>query len=123
MLSPKCLSSVREDLLNNAVVCGLADKGDILVARRKGGGVGKSVREKHAEDIWVLANTLRNLQHVLRVLLRNGKKSKSAWTRGQELVKSTEAALQDVSSLTDCDIRVSNRLDACEGNNASGSNN
>ena len=37
----------REDLFDNAVVCGLVDKGDILVARRKGGCEGKSVREKH----------------------------------------------------------------------------
>ena len=55
-----CLSSVSECLFNNAVVSGLADGGDVLVGRRKGGGGGKSVREKDADDIWTLVNVIRN---------------------------------------------------------------
>ena len=46
-----CLATLRDDIFNTAVVRGLADSGDILVGRRKGRGGGKSVREKHVEDI------------------------------------------------------------------------
>ena len=51
---------------------------------RKGWGGGKSVREKHADDIWTLVNVIRNRQQVRRVLLRNGKRSRTTLVQSQE---------------------------------------
>ena len=55
---------------------GLADTGDALVTRRKVGG-GKSLKEKHVDDIWVFVHALKQKAPVPRVLLKNGKRSKS----------------------------------------------
>lgn len=105
-----CLATLRDDLFNTAVVRGLADSEDILVRRRKGRGGGKSVREKHVEDIWIIVNAIRNLQLIPRVLLRNGKRSKSALTHSRERIKSTRTAPQEVDKQSSTTTRMNKLL-------------
>ena len=110
-----CLATLRDDLFNT--VRGLADSGDILVGRKKGRGVGKSVREKHVEDIWIIVNAIRNLELVPRVLLRNGKRSKSALTYSREQIKSTRTAPQEVVKQSTTDNSDEQVTDIAIGSN------
>ena len=48
---------------------GLADNGDLHVMRKKVGG-GKTVKEKHAEDIWTLVSAIRKCECIPRWLWR-----------------------------------------------------
>ena len=61
---------------------GLATVGDALVKRRKTNG-GKSVKQKHASDIWQLVCSLKNKTSIPRTLLRNGKRSKDGLMASQ----------------------------------------
>ena len=65
------VEQARESLFNAAVENGLADKGDALVKCKKC-GVGKSVKEKHVEDIWTLVSSLVKNVKLPRVLLKSG---------------------------------------------------
>ena len=76
------LVSLRDDLFASAVASGLADTGDALVTRRKVGG-GNSLKEKHVDDIWVLVRAFKQKAPVPRVLLKNGKRSKSGLSQSQ----------------------------------------
>ena len=109
-----CLSTVRQSLFNTAVGSGLVDTGVVLVGRRKVGGGAKSVGGKHAEDIWVLVGAIRNHRSVPRVLLRNGKRSKTALVQSQERVKSALPDAQATQS-TYRDMKEAHEdcVDAC----------
>ena len=52
------LGDLRKSLFLDAVSRNLADPGDVLVSREKV-GVGKTVKEKHIEDIWMLPSAIR----------------------------------------------------------------
>ena len=61
-------------LFSDALNCEVIVDGDILVSRRKSSAV--SVKEKHADDIWVLVGAIQRCEAVPRVLLKNGKRRK-----------------------------------------------
>ena len=48
---------LRECLFSNALKCKLAADGDVLVTRKKWSV--RSVRDKHAEDIWILVGAIQ----------------------------------------------------------------
>ena len=93
----------------------------MLVGSRNGGGGGKSLREKHAEDIWTLVGTIRNHQAVPRVLLRSGKKSKATLEQSQERVRSAQQCSQDFRSAESaCEAIVSASVASAIGITADG---
>ena len=61
------------------------------VERRKYGG--KSVKEKHVEDVWELMCAIRDKREVPRTLLRNGKRSRREWLCSQEKIEATEGTM------------------------------
>ena len=61
------------------------------VERRKYGG--KSLKEKHVEDVWELMCAIRDKREVPRTLLRNGKRSRCEWLRSQEKIEATEGTM------------------------------
>ena len=75
------------------------------------------MREKHVEDIWILVNAIRNLQPVPRVLLRKGKRSKSALTHSRERIKSTQTAPQEVDNQSTTDNSYEQVTDIAIGSN------
>ena len=66
------MRELRSALFLEAIEKGLADNGDLLVMRKKVGS-GKTVKEKHAEDIWTLVSAIPRCEYIPRTLLRNGK--------------------------------------------------
>ena len=68
------VSSLRLSLFNEARCLSLLGDGDEPVTRKKC-HQGKSVKLKHAEDVWALVCSIRNNTPVNRVLLKNGKRS------------------------------------------------
>ena len=66
------MQSLRQLLFSEAVRLNLVDDGDVLVMRMKM-NAGKSVVEKHSEDVWSLSCAIRRDECVPRVLLKNGK--------------------------------------------------
>ena len=79
---------LRASLFIEAVEKCLTDCGDRLVTRKKVGG-GKTVKEKHAEDVWSLTGVIP------RTLLQNGKRAKEEWMRSQAKMRG-EASDSDV---------------------------
>ena len=122
----RCL---RQLLFEDALRKNLADVGDVLVTRKKL-NAGKSVAEKHAEDVWSLCCAIRRGESVPRILLKNGKRGKEEWVKSQsgqrqkksgtdcyELVEVTQSVgarcqmqVEDVngmvSSNSGCDVQV-----------------
>ena len=76
------MSGLRQSLFVQAVNVGLADDGDALVARKKMFS-GKSVVQKHADDIWSLMYPIKHSANVPRTLLKNGKRAKADLTKSQ----------------------------------------
>ena len=72
------VAKLRLSLFEDAKVRDLVHKNSQLVMRRKVGG-GKSVVEKHVEDIWLLVCSIKDKYRVLRVLLKNGKRCKEVF--------------------------------------------
>ena len=68
------VSSLRLSLFNEVRCLSLLGDGDEPVTRKKS-HQGKSVKLKHAEDVWDLVRSIRNNTPVNRVLLMNGKRS------------------------------------------------
>ena len=66
---------LRLSLFEDAISNNLAHMNSQLVTRRKVGG-GKSVIEKHVEDVWLLVCSIKDKNRIPRVLLKNGKCSK-----------------------------------------------
>ena len=60
----------------------LADPGDVLVSRKKV-GVGKTVNEKHIEDIWMLAGAIKRCGSIPCTLLKNEKRGKEEFAKSQ----------------------------------------
>ena len=81
-LMPTLIPRLRDTLFSEAVQRGLADTGDRMVSRRKVAG-GKSIRDKHIDDVWALVCAIQRDESVPRVLLKNGKRSKSEWVSSQ----------------------------------------
>lgn len=80
-------------LFREAVANGLADEGDVPVARRKINiGGWKSVKDKHAEDAWTLVSCMCRVDHIPRDLLRNGKRSIQVLTESQRVVREGSTA-------------------------------
>ena len=59
--SPDEVKELRRELFEEAVMKGLTEEGDMLVMRRKV-GVGKSVKNKHVEDVWSLVGTIQRCE-------------------------------------------------------------
>jgi len=64
----------RDCLFADALSLKLAVDGDVLVTRMKR-NAGKTVKEKHVEDVWTLVGVILRREAVPRVLLKNGKQS------------------------------------------------
>ena len=60
------------------------EEGDQPVSRRKC-ATGKTVKEKHIDDIWCLVCSIKNSRHIDRVLLKNGKRSKKELEKARKL--------------------------------------
>lgn len=80
------ISGLRSSLFLEAQDRGLADAGDELVGRRK--SAGKSIKDKHAEDIWELVGAINRCEVVPRVLLKNGKRTKGELLLSREKARS-----------------------------------
>lgn len=96
---------LRLTLFDDAMKKNLADSGDVLVSRKKT-GVGRTVKEKHIDDIWCLVGANKRCEPVPRVLLRNGKrgkdelqKSQASSTRKREVDGASNDALVPVSAV------------------------
>ena len=127
--SAEQVRSLRRLLFEDALRKNLADVGHLLVTRKKM-NAGKSVAEKHAEDVWSLSCAIRRGESVPRLLLKNGKRGKEEWVKSQsrqgkkkggtdccELLEVTQSVgarcqmlVEDVngmvSSNSGCDIQV-----------------
>ena len=97
-------------LFQEAAVHKLTENGDFLVKRKKVGS-GKSIRDKHVDDVWLLVCSIKNRMVLPRVLLRNGKRSRSGFQQSQ---KRTEMRQRDgevpvcptPDLMSDCSISV-----------------
>ena len=67
------------------------DEGDQPVTRRRF-ATGKTVKEKHIDDIWCLVCSIKNSRQVDRVLLKNGKRSLKELDQSRKLVSLTDSA-------------------------------
>ena len=74
------IAKLRLSLFEDAI--DLAHMNSQLVTRKKVGSV-KSVVEKHVEDIWSLVCSIKDKNHVPRVLLKNGKCSNVEFEQSQ----------------------------------------
>ena len=81
----KVLDILGLDILGTTLEKGLADNGDLLVMRKKVAGR-KTVKEKHAEDIWTLVGAIQRCKCIPR-MLRNGKRAKDEWRKNQAKVR------------------------------------
>ena len=63
------IAELRLSLFEDAIANNLAHTNSQLVTRRKVGG-GKSVVEKHVEDIWLLVCSIKDKNCIPRVLLK-----------------------------------------------------
>ena len=73
---------LRQLLFVEAVSLNLANDGDVLVTRKKM-NAGKSVVEKHTEDVWLLTCAIKRCENVPLILLRNSKRGKVEFVRSQ----------------------------------------
>ena len=76
------MGNLRRTLFMEAVKLNLADDGDVIVKRKKM-SAGKSVVEKHAEDVWLPTCAIRSSGKVPRMLLRNGKRGRVEFKMSQ----------------------------------------
>ena len=90
---------LRLSLFEDAVRKDLADIGDELVQRKKMGG-GRSVKEKHIDDSWLLVGAIKRCECVPRILLKNGKRARNDLLKSQAKLRekrSGECQTTDVS--------------------------
>ena len=97
-------------MFQEAVVHKLAENSDVLVKRKKVGS-GKSIRDKHVEDVWLLVCSIKNRMALPRVLLRNGKRSRSGFQQSRERTdmkqRDSDALVCPTPDLmSDCSISV-----------------
>ena len=97
----KCESSdrlwdLRKSLFLDVVSRNLADSGDVLVSRKKV-WVGKTVKEKHIEDIWMLGGAIKRYDSIPWTLLKNGKWGKEEFAKSQAKQREKECM-----SVIDC---------------------
>ena len=99
--SEQQICQLRLALIEDAVQKSLADSGDALVKRKKT-SAGKSVNEKHIDDIWCLAGAIKRCESVPRVLLRNGKRRKEELLKSQAMTREKREAdcASDVAPVT-----------------------
>ena len=102
--SAEQVQKLRRVLFEDAVRRNLADDGDVLVLRKKM-NAGKSVVEKHAEDVWALTCAIRRDEGVPRILLRNGKRRK------KDLIKS-QSKQREKKADGSCEFEASSSLGA-----------
>ena len=88
--SAEQVRSLRQLLFSEAVRLNLVDDGDVLVTKKKM-NAGKSVVEKHSEDVWSLSCAIRRDEHVPRVILKNGKRGKEEFVRSQSRQREKKA--------------------------------
>ena len=85
-------TSVRHALFNDARVRDLVEMGDCLVTRRKT-AMGKSVKEKHVDDIICLVCSIKNCKPIERTMVKNGKRSIQELTSSRERMKEVDVVL------------------------------
>ena len=73
---------LRLSLFEDAVRKDLADIGDDLVQRKKTGG-GRTVKEKHIDDSWLLVGAITRCECVPRILLKNGTRARDDLLKSQ----------------------------------------
>ena len=73
---------LRLSLFEDAVRKDLADIGDDLVQRKKMGG-GRTVKEKHIDDSWLLVGAIKRCECVPRILLKNRKRARNDLLKSQ----------------------------------------
>ena len=66
--------ALREYLCEDALKLNLASDDDCLVMRRK--STAKSIKDKHAEDVWVLVKMIQRCEYLPLTILNNGKQSR-----------------------------------------------
>ena len=103
---------LRSALFLEAIDKGVADNGDLLVMQKKVGG-GKTVKEKHAEDIWTLVGAIRRCECIPHTL-RNGKRAKDEWRKSQAKVREGRGMLNDVGRLELCASLANKETKNCE---------
>ena len=97
-LTVDSISSIRNALFTEAMESGLVSVGDILVKRRKMNS-GKTVKQKHVSDIWLLVRAIKSKASIPQTLLRNGKLSKgelsASQVRHQATLEQTNTVITD----------------------------
>ena len=73
--------ALRDYLFEDALKLNLASDGDCLVMRRK--SYSMSVKDKHAEDIWMLVEMIQRHENLPRTILKNGKRSRGKFIRSR----------------------------------------
>ena len=96
------VNDVRSNLYCEAKSKGLMEKGDQPVSRRKC-ATGKTVKEKHIDDIWCLMRSIKNSKRVDRVLLKNGKRSRGELEKSQKLAVVHDSS-RSISSSRACAV-------------------
>ena len=97
--SAEQMRSLRQLLFEDAVGRRLADDVDVLVMRKKT-NAGKSVVEKHVEDVWTLSCAIERNEGVPCILLRNSK------CRKEEFVRSQSRQRQKKTGEVGCQMKV-----------------
>ena len=77
---------LRLSLFEDAVRKDLGDIGDDLVQRKKTGG-GRTVKEKHIDDGWLLLGAITRCECVPCILLKNGKRARDDLLKSQAKVR------------------------------------
>ena len=109
------MRDLRECLFADALKLNLAVGGDVLVARKKS-IVGKSVKDKHVEDIWTLVGVIQRREAVPRVLLKNGKRRKEEFILSQTKQREKEISgdVGRLESRRSCDDTGSSSVRSCD---------
>ena len=76
------VQELRLPSFEDAVRKDLADIGDELVQRKKMGG-GRSAKEKHIDDSWLLVGAIKRCECVPCILLENGKRARNDLMKSQ----------------------------------------
>ena len=105
------IAKLRMSLFEDAKANCLTHHNNQLVTRRKVGG-GKSVVEKHIEDIWLLVCSIKNKSFVPRILLKNGKRPKEEFEQSQ-LSSSQTSIRAPCSSPSHQPLTCSSQVNLC----------
>lgn len=103
------MRELRSSLFGEAVDRrGLADKGEGLVQRRKSSG--RTLKEKHVEDSWLLVGTIKKGELVPCSLLKNRNRAKYQLMKSQARLRGEQNAATPGLGVADCTKLMKQRM-------------